>query len=251
MHPIKALHCDYSTHSLSSRGRETNFQCLTWLNHMWEITRAWMDSCPSPIPKLFYAAICAILRKIGWLRWLDYPESHLPRIHMTRCNQILAYCHSWSDNKGQCREKYRITWISWILLNPSFQKNSIKLAMVLGPGISFRVFTLVFSPTSVAVIRPWGTVSSPAAEIRRASLAADLCKARRMRNSGLFRASLWKLLQHTFMIWFMLAITLKILKSFRAQKCFQEVACKARRWAQLHICKCVFPARVDLVPRVW
>ncbi|TNN74539.1 hypothetical protein EYF80_015319 [Liparis tanakae] len=61
------------------------------------------------------------------------------------------------------------------LWHPSM--NSIKLPMELGPGISFRVMILVFSPTSCGVISLSGMASSPAAEIPEASLAADLCKA--------------------------------------------------------------------------
>ena len=99
-----------------------------------------------------------------------------------------------------------VTWISWILLNPSLQKNSIKLDKVLGPGISFRVLTVAFSPTSAGAISLSAMDSSPAAEIPKASLAADLCKARKMENSCLFGRSPWKFLQHAVVNLFRIAI---------------------------------------------
>lgn len=111
-----------------------------------------------------------------------------------------------------------ITWISWILLNPSLQKNSIKLDKVLGPGISFRVLIVVLSPTSVCLINPSGMASSPAAEIPNVLLAADLCKARKLKNICLFSRSPWKFFQHAVVIFFRIAIIFETLRWFREQK---------------------------------
>lgn len=144
----------------------------------------------------FYATFCAILRiggKFVW-RW-EYTGS------------LLSMGTTKKLFKVQ-QEAYMdiITWISWILLNPSLQKNSIKLDKVLGPGISFRVLILAFSPTLAGVISLSGMASSPAAEIPKASLAADLCKARKMKNSCLFSRSPWRFLQHAVVKWFRMAI---------------------------------------------
>lgn len=100
---------------------------------------------------------------------------------------------------------YAITWISWILLNPSLQKNSIRLDKVLGPGISFRVFIVVFSATFVGVTSLSGMASSLAAEIPNVSLAADLCKSRKT-NICLWSRSPGKLLQHAVDSLFRIAI---------------------------------------------
>lgn len=89
-----------------------------------------------------------------------------------------------------------LTWISWILLKPSLQKNSTRLDRVLGPGISFSAFTRLLSSTCAGVSSLWGMASSPAAEISRASLAADLCKARKMQESCLFSRAPWKPLKY-------------------------------------------------------
>lgn len=119
--------------------------------------------------------------------------------------EIISYVKQ-NEIKHKKAHMYTITWISWILLNPSFQKNSIKLAMVLGPGISFRDMALVFSPTSAGVISLSGMACSPAAVIPKASLAADLCKARKMKTSCLFSRSPWKLFQHAAVKCFGIAI---------------------------------------------
>lgn len=83
-----------------------------------------------------------------------------------------------------------VTWISWILLKPSLQKNSTRLDKVLGPGISFSVLSVLFFPrTSVGAISLSATASSPAAVIPNVSLAADLCKTRKTKNICLLSRS--------------------------------------------------------------
>lgn len=89
---------------------------------------------------------------------------------------------------------HNVTWISWILLKPSLQKNSTRLDKVLGPGISFSA--LVFPRTFVGAISLSDTASSPAAVIPNDSLAADLCKTRKTKNICLLSRSPWKFLQH-------------------------------------------------------
>lgn len=102
-----------------------------------------------------------------------------------------------------------ITWISWILLKPSLQKNSTRLDKVLGPGISFSV--LVFPRTSVGAISLSATASSPAAVIPNVSLAADLCKTRKTKNICLLSRSPWKFLQHAVVNVLRMAIVVLIL----------------------------------------
>lgn len=116
------------------------------------------------------------------------------------------------------RDIYTITWISWILLNPSLQKNSIRLDKVLGPGISFRVLNVVFSSTSVGVTSVSGMASSLAAEIPKLSLAADLCKLRKTKNICLLSRSPGKLLQHAVDSLFTIAIVCDTWRWLREQR---------------------------------
>lgn len=94
------------------------------------------------------------------------------------------------------------TWISWILLKPSLQKNSTRLDKVLGPGISFRLLAVLLLPPASAAaaaaadISGSAAASSPAAERPNVSLAADLCNRRAAANMCPVRVSPWALLQH-------------------------------------------------------
>lgn len=98
------------------------------------------------------------------------------------------------DMLQERKEKpHNLTWISWILLKPSFQKNSNKLEMVPGPGISARVFGNFFLVASVDVISLSGRGSSLA--IPTVPLVADLCKRRKTKSICLLRRSPWKFLQ--------------------------------------------------------
>lgn len=98
-------------------------------------------------------------------------------------------------------KKTDFTWISWILLKPSLQKNSIKLEKVPGPGISARLFTDFFWAASFGVISLSGIASSLA--IPNDPLVVDLCKQRTAKSICLLRRSPWKFLQHTVVNLFM------------------------------------------------
>lgn len=87
-----------------------------------------------------------------------------------------------------------LTWISWILLKPSLQKNSNKLETVPGPGISARVFGDFFAAASFDVISLSGMDSSPA--IPTVRLVVDLCKQRKPKSICLLRLLPWTFLQH-------------------------------------------------------
>lgn len=154
----------------------------------------------------------------GWQIWLTlsiYGLFAIGRIYWG----IIFLCQTNTKNLKARMET--ITWISWILLNPSLQKNSTKLDKVLGPGISFRLLTAVFSRTSDGGISLSGMVSSTAAEIPKASLAADLCKARRMKSCLLSRSP-WKFFQHVVVKCFGIAIVLRISRCFREQKTMND-----------------------------
>lgn len=158
--------------------------------------------------------ICLLTHKFGHFSLLNQRPSSLchysthwwrfspmPKIHRkTHRNYII--CQTQRHQSPEPALIVTITCISWILLNPSFQKNSIKLVRVLGPGISFRVLILVSSTTS-------GGVIDLSSEIPRISLAADLWKLRKAKQSCLFNELPAKFFKHAAVKWFIIAIMKK------------------------------------------
>lgn len=123
------------------------------------------------------------------------------------------------------------TWISWILLKPSLQKNSIKLETVPGPGISARVFTDFFWAVFFGVTSLSGVASSRA--VPNAPLVPDLCKQRKAKRICLLWRPHSKFLQHTVVNFFMTDIFFGLLgkvweERFNASKCAVLACAKAR-----------------------